>query len=527
MSEENRETPPPTTSRPPSRTPSPCLSLSPLWSPIDSGSHAEWMEAQLLSDMAPEDKWKVAVAHAPKIPRRSPTTSEPDGAVASTSSAPDGPAPANCQAVVNPTTGESEEILESLLDEFEPSGEVEGGERKWGETLSHQAVEELTQWLQQSGDHSGSPPPPTGREPGNRNLPSLAPKVEPPLGSSPRGTPQHIRAQKESEARFQLLPIIAIEPFPEGDMEWDDDGATPSPLRPVESWPRLRGRRQKFNPRRVECQGEAPPSSLISAPDGEDRHARRRTGSNTPQVPVGASSGEPATPVVAEAQPEPRDQRPSVFSRLGRTRSPTNRRSPDRFPDLRNCPERGMLFGGLRPIPRDKLDPAPGACFNCRRKGHSRAACGEPQNVYCYNCGRKGTTLLACPRCGEAHREHLRRQGSARIGGSSSSGSQRSPPRRRRDAPHPPSALGASRTSRRDQPGASTDSRPGPSTATPPRPTPPAPSPARAVAANPGESTIETAPAARPTLVEYFASISHLAGDLQEVLLRAFLAQGP
>ena len=212
---------------------------------------------------------------------------------------------------------------------------------------------------------------------------------------------------------------------------------------------------------------------------------------------------------------------------MGRTQSPTTRRSPDRFPDLRKCPERGMLFGGLRPIPRDRLDPLPGACFNCRRKGHSRAACGAPPSVFCYNCGRKGTTLLACPRCGEAHREYLRIQGTARNGEPSSSGTQRSPTRRRRDAPPSPPAIGTTRASRWDQPGAPTTSQSRPATDTPSQPTSPAPPPARTVAAHPGAAPIETAPAARPTLVEYFASISHLAGDLQEALYRAFLAQGP
>ena len=66
--------------------------------PIEMGSHAEWMERQLLDDMAPEDKWKVAVAHAPKIPRRSTPEDEPEMAVASTSTTPNGQFPRASQA---------------------------------------------------------------------------------------------------------------------------------------------------------------------------------------------------------------------------------------------------------------------------------------------------------------------------------------------------------------------------------------------------------------------------------------------
>ena len=96
--------------------------------------------------------------------------------------------------------------------------------------------------------------------------PPQAMKFEPPLGSRPPGIPRHIRDQEESKVRFHLLPIVAIEPYPEGEMEWDNDGATPSPLRPVESWPRLRGRRHRFNPREVEGQGETQPPFPASEP---------------------------------------------------------------------------------------------------------------------------------------------------------------------------------------------------------------------------------------------------------------------
>ena len=162
------------------------------------GSHAEWMERQLLYDMAPEDKWKVAVAHALKIPRSSTPEDEPEMAVASISTTPDGPVPPSSPGEEKPTKGESGEILDALLDKFEPSSGVEGEARGWGETLSHQAVEELNQWLLNSGDHPAKPPPPYDGETRTQNLPLKPRGVEPTPKSRPRGIPQYIRDSQES-----------------------------------------------------------------------------------------------------------------------------------------------------------------------------------------------------------------------------------------------------------------------------------------------------------------------------------------
>ena len=51
---------------------SPALSLSPLSSPPATGSHAEWLERNLLGAMEPDDRWRVAIASAPWIPQRRP-----------------------------------------------------------------------------------------------------------------------------------------------------------------------------------------------------------------------------------------------------------------------------------------------------------------------------------------------------------------------------------------------------------------------------------------------------------------------
>ena len=303
-------------------------------------------------------------------------------------------------------------------------------------------------------------------------------------------------------------------------MEWDGDWTTPSPLRPLESWPRLRARGQRFNPRQVESQEEAPPSDPTIEP------TQSSEGGIGPQEPRRVT---PPRETTVEGRPpsrapsgarvdEHRAQRPSVFSRLGHSQGAAVSRSPDRFPDLRNCPERGMLFGGLWPIPRDRLDPLPGACFNCRRKGHSRRACSAAPSVYCYNCGRRGTTLLACPRCGEAHRKYLREQGT-RVEGASTAGVQQPARSGPANAPSPPQVVRPARISRwdRSEPSGSQDAP------TPiPRPTPP-PSPA--------SSQRDVAPLGnhpvrpRPSLTVYFATISYMPNDLQEALLRAFLTQ--
>ena len=131
----------------PSRSSRAALSLSPLQSPVEDDGYASYLENQLLEDMTPDDKWKVAATRAPKIPRKSPeaeAVSSPDQVVE----------PGRAQETALPTlltsatgerpaAGESGAMLDALLREFEPSSGIRGEERGWGETLSHEAVEEL------------------------------------------------------------------------------------------------------------------------------------------------------------------------------------------------------------------------------------------------------------------------------------------------------------------------------------------------------------------------------------------------
>ena len=135
-----------------------------------------------------------------------------------------------------------------------------------------------------------------------------------------------------------------------------------------------------------------------------------------------------------------------------------------------------------------------------------------------YNCGRRGTTLLACQRCGEAHRKYLRQQGT-RDEGASTSGVQRPPRSGPADAPSPPRVVRPARGSRWDR-SESSGSQDAPTPVPRPPPPPSLASNQRDVAPL-GNRPVRP----RPSLTVYFATISHLPNDLQEALLRAFLAQ--
>ena len=202
-----------------------------------------------MRDMSPEDKWKVVVAQAPNIPWRSPPTSEPDGAVASTSANRDVPALSTSIRAESSSTRESGSILDALLVEFEPSSRIEGEEREGvGRNAQPPGGGRTKSVVTKKWRPPTSPPPPYDGEPRTQTLPSGLKGVEPPV-SRPREVPRHIREQLESV----------------------------NPLRPVESWPRFRGRRQRFNPRQVESQEEAQPPTPAIDPIEEGRSTDRRT----------------------------------------------------------------------------------------------------------------------------------------------------------------------------------------------------------------------------------------------------------
>ncbi|XP_043482018.1 uncharacterized protein LOC122511053 [Leptopilina heterotoma] len=65
----------------------------------------------------------------------------------------------------------------------------------------------------------------------------------------------------------------------------------------------------------------------------------------------------------------------------------------------------GRMFGGLDPIPTvPRLDPPPGVCHNCWRKGHEVPKCPSKLAKFCKNCGRREVILTDCPRCARVNR---------------------------------------------------------------------------------------------------------------------------
>ena len=156
MSTNNREV---TTLEETARMPSTCLSLSPLCSPVDANSHVDSLGEMLLAGMEPEDKWKVAVAQAPKISKKTPTSSSG----ASTSRAPSTTPSLPGRCTKRPAAGEEASTIDAMV-EIEVSRGVRDGGKGWGKPHSYQAVEELHQWLLQSDDFSDAPPPPYDRE---------------------------------------------------------------------------------------------------------------------------------------------------------------------------------------------------------------------------------------------------------------------------------------------------------------------------------------------------------------------------
>ena len=186
MSADNKETPVPEEV---ARASSPCLSLSPLRSPVDATSRADSLEEMLLADMHPEDKWRVAVGQAPRIIKKPP----PQSSEASTSGAQSTGPPSPGRGTKRPALGEKALLIQSVAD-FEVSRGVRDGGEGWSETHSHQAVEELHQWLLQSHDTPAAPPPPYDRERCAQTLPPPigTPGVEVPSGLR-KGLPRHVR----------------------------------------------------------------------------------------------------------------------------------------------------------------------------------------------------------------------------------------------------------------------------------------------------------------------------------------------
>ena len=279
-------------------------------------------------------------------------------------------------------------------------------------------------------------------------LPSSSPAGVATVSGSSRGVPRHVQQKIECEQKFTRITFAAIEPFPEGERDWDALEPAPHPLQNMDQWPRGRGRRERLNARSLEINNEGPPSPaparktpLVDAP---------------PTATEGEATGASKPPEFAAEVaivPLPPEGYHSVFRHLGRRRSsPWPRRLPDRFADLRGCPTHGAAFGGIRLVPLDGRDPPRGTCFNCRQGGHTRFNCREPPSLLCYNCGRRGTPLRGRPRCGEVHLEYLREQErAARHDVRSRSSGRPSEPRSDRRYPLTPPPTPPARHQQRDK----------------------------------------------------------------------------
>ena len=517
--------------------------LSPLQSPAEQGSHADQLEEMLLADMEADDKWAVASNKAPRCPRKS---AGDDGAIPG----PSGTNPPSAARGIKRLVEGEEGLLAEMVMKIEDSREVGEAGEGWSETHSQQAVEELHEWLLQGNDSVAAPPPPYGRKDRAKTSPpsSTTTRVEE-LSRKSGGIPRHVAEQRDCEERFKILTFIAIEPFSEEGMEWDGGEASPSPLLPMAQWPRKKGHKVRFNPRCIEGSDEDLPSPRIE----EDQSTSRQGDTaaelpETPPVDEGREAVTDATP--AEGHPEPTPPGAFVFRRLRHRTHRDFSSSPDRFPSFRGSITRGILFGGLRSIPTDTRDPPHGSCFNCRKGGHTRFDYREPPPLL-FQLREVGyQPPYQCPRCGEAHLEYLRAQEdrwNRHPPGRESRGPAERPavPRRQREvAPTP--RLSRDRPPRRDTPERPEQRRlesqrreqasSGPREATGSAGRPPAAASRdiggttrTADATGNGVTTPQpsgtTLATPRPTLLEYFASLQHLPGDLQETLLRAFLAQ--
>ena len=178
------------------------------------------------------------------------------------------------------------------------------------------------------------------------------------------------------------------------------------------------------------------------------------------------------------------------------------------------------------------MDPDGDPCFNCWARGHMRFIRREPRRLFCFNCGRRNVAMRNCPRCSDEHLSYLRGSTADTTAGPSTAPTTSRAFHRSELLPAAAgrSTTGATATATTVTELPITVAGPSPGmgrrrsqwdqaeTAT----TPPVPPP-------PPVSTPTTNPSGGisgpMTVLEYFASVSHLPPHLQAVLLRAFTAQ--
>ena len=326
--------------------------------------------------MEPEDGWRVAIVTAPRILRRRlervdgslnleikvdlvemdstlplPSPSSEAGESGTETTAPFSPPNQDTwmetatQSSPTPrgakrsATGEKGLRNEAQLIELEREYEEGSG---WGEAHSRLVVEELLEWLAPRSEQPQARSPsydeihrglhqwlflgnePTDTSPLQCDEERRNPTPRPPSyergvengGSRPDRRPWFVVEQARYEEVFRQLPIPAIEPFPEGVAEWEEDEPSPSPLVRFAEWPREKSRRRRFNRRRMESDEEdAVPSMVEPAANPPE------TMETEPVPPPAENDATPLPPTPTErSEPEAdtREDQPrgSVFDRL-------------------------------------------------------------------------------------------------------------------------------------------------------------------------------------------------------------------
>ena len=118
--------------------------------------------------------------------------------------------------------------------------------------------------------------------------------------------------QHECERKFMDLPFIAIEPFSEEVMEWDEGEASPSPLQPLAQWPRNKGRKERLNSRRLEVS-----DGVSLYPKTGENQVDSRQGESTQKTPEGGRREDTAASCapIARTSGEPAPAETSIFNR--------------------------------------------------------------------------------------------------------------------------------------------------------------------------------------------------------------------
>ena len=293
------------------------------------------------------------------------------------------------------------------------------------------------------GESPRSPSPPRGMS-------------EPLARSGPEGREREQANPESAPPPYSALPTLPVPAAPTSrePMEWDLEYGTLTSVRrsaasrevPPSSTGRQKGERKRKRKKRSK------PYNPRRHLEVDDYVSEIPTPPRSPSPLPGSSRWPPSSQVEKDVEKrvekrvgrgvEPRVEN-RVGTRGGRSQSRGSLGSRERREIPPHIKTRGIMFGGLLPVPIDPaLDPPLKACYNCWQEGHSCVRCPRPAGVFCHNCGRRGADLTVCPRCCVAHRAYLKerfgREG-PRLSASHRQGNMANPPEegQRRNSPAP------------------------------------------------------------------------------------------